>query len=513
MRHLPTPEKYSGITLVLSNPSRFDLDTKPSELLSARAGTFICDNCLYPYVKRQHCDIRTSDTIDKGLLKGTKGIILFGEKAFYDWTTPEYQNYLLQEQRGYLIKCKLDINIPTIATWSPQDSMDPEDYESKLNPLLRADSFKQRLFEIKRKIKLQASSEAEGEDKRRRGVTSRANYRFWTTKDIQKLLQISFEKLPKDTEQSKSYTIKYFPSTTFLKEALLTSKNKDLCLDIETDSEFNITVLSICLDKIVYTIPVKRYTGGFAYQNMPEIFSWIAIALRDNITICHNSMFDLFVLAWRYSIPLGDKQYDTMLAHNRIFNEIEKSLGHCISHLTFFERYHKDDGIFEPKTSVQEQQLWRYNAMDVISTQMIKNAMDLIAKKDPGLDASIQQSNDMIVPYLCMQLQGIKFSEEKRASIINENDKRMQHILRALKILVGTDFLPTSNKQCSQYFKDGMNYPTLKKSKRTGDPSWDEGVQWELKLLYKDNPVIDFCLKYRELAKETGSLKFEPWLI
>ncbi len=57
----------------------------------------------------------------------------------------------------------------------------------------------------------------------------------------------------------------------------------------------------------------------------------LAVALRDNTVVIHNALFDLFVLAYRYGIPAPPNVYDTMLAHHRLFPEVEKSLGHCIS--------------------------------------------------------------------------------------------------------------------------------------------------------------------------------------
>lgn len=474
----------------------------------------MADHCLYPHVNRYQCDIRVASTLEEGLLEGTKGIILLGEKAFYTWAGAEYEKYLLQEQRGYLLEIDRFPGVHVIATWTPQDCMDIEDFELRLNPLLKNDMFRQKIESIRRRIKVDNSKNKQENEKRRHGKTSRGNYSFWLYEDIQKLLKIALGKVtPDNVLTTEKFMVNVFPSATTIERVFTTTKNKEVVLDIETNWEYQVTVFSVEIDFVVYVVPLVRYNYSFAYPNTARIMAALAILIRDNIIICHNSMFDMFILAWQYGIPCGPRNYDTMLAHHRTFVEIEKSLGHCVSHLTHFEKFHKDEGVFNPHNTQQEMQLWNYNAKDVMCTRLVKMELDRYSGEDAGLTASIQQSNDMIQPYICIQLQGIRFNEEKRRAIMAENDKLMMHYLKAIEILVGYQVLPTSHKQCNSYFKDGMGYPVLRRSKTTQEPSWDENAQQELRLKYPENPMLDFCLAYRERAKETGSLKFEEWLI
>ena len=55
-----------------------------------------------------------------------------------------------------------------------------------------------------------------------------------------------------------------------------------------------------------------------------------------------------------------------------------------------------------------------------------------------------------------------------------------------------------------------LGYPVVFKSKKTQLPSLGKKAMYKLRLKH-DNPVIDFVLAYREVAKESGSLKFNPW--
>ena len=86
--------KYCGLTVVLSNPSRFDRVS----LLSATGGHVFNDHCLRPDFNVMQCDIRVSD--DKSpLLPDTKCVLLLGEGAMRSWL-PETRNNSLGEMRG-----------------------------------------------------------------------------------------------------------------------------------------------------------------------------------------------------------------------------------------------------------------------------------------------------------------------------------------------------------------------------------------------------------------------------
>ena len=120
-RHPPMID-YCGLTVIISNPSRFD--TK--ELISGQAGQYF-QHCLGNEINRHSCDIRTIDCKDK-ILDGTKVILLMGFRAL------EYLNKqneaTLSQLRGspYLVN-----NIWHIATYHPQDVIDRKNYEAKLN--------------------------------------------------------------------------------------------------------------------------------------------------------------------------------------------------------------------------------------------------------------------------------------------------------------------------------------------------------------------------------------------
>ena len=167
MRHKPSLT-YSGLTIVLSNPSRFD----QYELISGVAGHYMWTECICN-IDRKSIDIRTADTINLDLLPNTKALLLLGEKAFKDWSIG-YSDYSLNEQRGSPLENRW--KIPCIASYLPQDAMDIVDYEKKLNPLANHEDEEQENDE----------DETEFETKRK-NKTKRSNYRFWLKKDTEKI--------------------------------------------------------------------------------------------------------------------------------------------------------------------------------------------------------------------------------------------------------------------------------------------------------------------------------------
>lgn len=492
MRHLPTKE-YSGLTVVLSNPSRQDTQ---GTLLSGAAGVFFSQDCLSPITNRWRCDIRTADTLNEGLLPDTLGILLLGEVALHTWAEG-YNDYTINEQRGNALSNRF--GLPCLCSYLPQDAMDMLDHESRLNPLLQGRDTSE-------------SKEDEGEDaKFRHGKTRRHNYRFWLQRDTSKILYRMGS-----PSKLRDYTIKIFPQADEILYKLTTIRDEDFYFDIETDSDRNITCFGFSFgsDTIAYSVPILRYDYSLAYgRTTYQIIRALALALCRNIAVIHNSSFDLFILAWKYRLLFGKRIYDTMLAQHRCFPEAEKSLGHCLSAWpNIWEHYHKDEGVFEPHNVEQEQRLWTYNAKDVIAMRHIKGEQLAYAETVRGLKDSIEQSNSCIYSFLLNTLHGIRVNEKLRAEMLLENDKLMTQYLRATRLLVGpnVDLLPSSSKSCVRYFHDIMDYPIVGRSKLTTAPSLDETNLLKLKLKNPDNVVIDFCIKYRQTLKETGSLNFQP---
>jgi hypothetical protein len=496
MLYHPPKFTYSGLTIILSNPSRFD----QTELISAQAGAWFNNNCLRPDFNRYQCDIRLADD-DRPLLTGTKVVLCMGLKAQQLWMKVDTN---LDEQRGSPVLRFNDIVY--ISTYLPQDCMDMKNYESYLNTELSAQNKAEEA-----ETKKEKGERAE----KRRTPTDRANYRFWCQKDTRKAIDI----LKRGLRRTPPPEYIIYPSSKTVIDVLRAAKDKIMYVDIETDIiDRHLKCFGFAFDTgPIYVVPFYRFNRELAYDNCGAILGAIAIAMQRNLVVTHNGQtFDLFVLMHDYGIPFR-KAYDTLIATHRCFPSVEKSLGHCVS-LWTHEPYHKDEGILQPKSDRQEHSLWSYNAKDVFTTRLVKEAIDAYAATIPGLTASIEQAMSSIRPYLTTTMTGILYDEEKLKARVAYNDRVMMQMMRVADILVGKEAMEWirgsgkghmlgSSQQCVRYFHTLLGYPVVSRSQKTKAPSLDEPAILKLKLKH-DNPLLDAILEYRGRQKETGSLLF-----
>lgn len=499
LRHKPR-FTYCGLTIILSNPSRFDR----LELLAGTCGWWFNEKLLQPDYNKFQCDIRVKEDRSP-LLDGTKCVLLLGEPAMQLWTG---KTNTIGEVRGsvYIID-----GVPHIASYMPVDVFDIVDHESDINPLAQhTDDYEE-------------DDEEGGDEKRKHGFTSRKNYGFWLTKDVERVKHILEYGIPASTPVN--YVT--YPRQEEVEAILQDTKGKVLHYDKETDYELNTQCFSFGFDDApaIYNVPCLLPDYSWAYTGLHKIWKALAVGIRDNCLVAHNGAnFDFFVLAHKLRIPIN-KVFDTMIAHHRCWPEQEKSLGHAMSHLTWLP-FHKDTDA--PYSSLENARLkWEYCGRDVYGMKIAYKALLAYAKTIPGLMASIQQAMASIKPYLTTTLQGIEYRQDILTETMAENDRWMMQYHRMIGLLVGEQSLPYvqgkskssmpgSNTQCCRYFHDLLGYPIIGygKTKEDGTRSPSLGKKNLYKLrLSNENPVIDLCLAYRETAKETGSLKFNPWKI
>lgn len=507
----PPKRPYNGLTIILSNPSRFDTakDEKGYvKLISSSAGYFFETKCLAPLsIDRYACDIRVKEDTSE-LLPNTKAILLLGEEAMWHCCTSTKDN-TLGELRGSPLAYK---GVVAIASFLPQDCVDVSNWEKKLNPLLSGDNDDSENTDENSSL---------GE-KRRHGKTNRKNYSFWLKKDCAKIGILLDNNGVIPSEPQPYYHI--YPAAEEIVQLLTTTKNETLYFDCETDSNLNFTCFSFSFGlSHVYVVPIVRHDYSHAYSRLAQIFRALSISIRDNTLVAHNgSSFDFFVLAFKYHISIGKSVYDTMIAQHRCFPEVEKSLGHCTS-LWTWQPFHKDEGNFSYGTREQAESLWKYCGKDTYTMILIKEAIDKYEKTIPGLSESIRQAMESIRPYLITSLLGINYDRNILLSIIAENDRLMQQYIRMAELLIGKEFIRkikgnskkpmlNSNTQCVKYFHDLLGYPVVAVSKKTGKPSLAKKNLFKLKLK-NNNPIIDIAIAYRETQKETGALNFTPWKV
>lgn len=496
VRHKPKFH-YNGLTIIMSNPSRVDnetLGTPNPKLITGTAGYIFENECLQPETNRYCCDIRLIDDSSE-LLPNTRCILLLGQRSL---TLFSGSANTLDEQRGSPLVVK---DIPCIASYLPQDTVDMRDYESRFN----------KSAVVEEDVNSDEADAGEVFENKGRGRTARVNYRFWLQADTKKALRICKHGIPSPSFEP---TYEIYPTSNQIIEELTNTKGRTLYIDIETDFiSLDMRCFAYNFDDSnkIFVIPTLDINYKPAYGNLHQILRALAIAFRDNTVVAHNgAVFDFFVFAYKYKIAIGRNVYDTLIAQHRIFSNIEKSLGHCISYWTYLP-YHKDEGAHGYRTLAEAGKLWRYCGKDVYGMRLVKEAQDEFTKGDVGLQHSIKSANRSIRPYLISCLLGHRYDEVERAKWIKESDALMGHYLRIMRVLHGPKVeMLISNKKCTRYFHDQLKYSIVKRTP-TGGASLAADALLKLRLKH-DNPVIDFLIKFREKQKEIGTLNFKPWI-
>lgn len=475
---------YSGLTILLSHPSRFDTQ---GLLTGSYAAKQLFESAIKP-LSRYECDIRLASD-PKPLRDGTKIVLLMGQGAL-GRLGPAYKDKQLQEIRGYPHWINGVCYIPT---FHHQDAVDLQAYEKTLNPEYTEG---------------EDESEADdGNNQKDKGRTSRRNYRFWFAADIRKAVRgVRGGTVP--TGNRCEYVLR--PEASIAIRMLSEYSGSTIFFDIETNPKTNqLLCFSWCTDEHrAFAVPILSYSGNLFYsqRETSQILRALQKAFSQNQIVIHNSLFDLPLLSWKYKIvpPPQHLIYDTMIAHHRTYTETEKSLAHCISLYTW-ESYHKDEANFFPRSFEEETKLLLYNAKDVERLVLVKRGIEEHAKLY-GAEESIRQGNAYVRPSMLMTLRGIKAD----TGVMNEHVGEMNRYAaffeqRVLPRLVGYPLNPRSPKQVHQYLYKQLGL----KCKDLDAPTGKKALY---KLRLENNiPALSVILRLRQVSVELGKLKTKLW--
>jgi hypothetical protein len=509
---------YSGLTVVVSNPSRFDVTG--NRMPTANGGVFM-NECLQPEFNPMMVDFREADD-QSPLRNGTKCILLMGEYAMHKWI-PDTEKNTLNELRGSPLTCR---GIPAIASYFYQDAVDIVNHESRLNEQSKDYEFSSKKDEEENEV-----------DVKRQGKTARSNYSFWLRQDVKKCKAIIKNGgcIPSLGYALPSYRI--YPPAEEVISVLRQSRDTIVDFDMETDYERgnpfcrNMQCFSFSVDngRTIYCVPILNNDYRWAYTKVPDIMLALFICCQNNVFVAHNgATFDFPVLAYKYRIAVRHP-WDTMLTAHRLYPDVEKSLGHWVS-LLLWERFHKDENPGCYYTHDDMMRTLRYCGKDVYTMSLVRQEQKKLAARIPGMAESIEAVQRAIRPYITMSLQGIQYDNEMRQSKVRENDRLMTHYLNFIDILIGKEGIrevqsvikskhpgafPGANKQTVNYFHNILGYPVVQRNPPdqhgVRNPSLAAKAMYKLRLKH-DNPVIDFAIAYRQTKLETTTpLGFLPW--
>ena len=208
------------------------------------------------------------------------------------------------------------------------------------------------------------------------------------------------------------------PQRTFLlnptSQDIITRLNEIIETKAETSFDIegglvNIDCCSVSCDpSFAFIIPFSKGPDRVFPEN-EEMEIWRALSrmLMDPEVpkVLQNSLYDRFVLAYRYHILIRNVKNDTMLKHWELYCEMEKGLGFQTSFYTN-EPYYKSEIKGDHLTR------WAYCCKDSAVTLEISRKRDLLLK-DPNLpyaEEHYQFNMAMLNPILYMELKGMKYN-------------------------------------------------------------------------------------------------------
>lgn len=469
--YTPPTTKYSGLTVIIDAPSRFDEDQQ--RLLADPAGRWLSEILPFP---TSSIDARSLSESKRPLIPDTTHVALLGERS------SQHYCRVSNDTPGYPLSLH---GIPAVAAFDPQDCCD-------FRSMVGNDDEHEKAFTER--------------DSKERIPTRRKNRRFWTAWHLRKLVS------SKTYYEPPIIPICYPPLQTAI-AALEASTDQDVYLDIETSRVYrSISCVGFSTTATwprVFVVPYYLVDGSRAYPDLWKFHWALSRAFTRNQIVIHNSAFDLVVLHKWYKTYLpgiyGGTIYDTMVANHRCFPEIEKSLAHVISQWTK-QPYHKDFNT-DVYNDDQQSKLWIYNAHDVYTLKLIKDAQLFHASTITGLSDSINQANESMVPYIECSLTGMPLDVWELSKKASQLEKEKSAYARVASTLVGAPFNPGSTQQCSRFFHQRLNYPVISKTEK-GAPALGSKQLYQLALKH-DNPLIPVIIKYRAAAKDFGTLESE----
>lgn len=220
---------------------------------------------------------------------------------------------------------------------------------------------------------------------------------------------------------------------TFLRRLLTT--REAAAFDIEGYSDhIGVTMLSIA-PTATSGIVIPFYVDGTDYwseEAEAEVWYWLSRWLADPTCpkICHNAFYETAVLGWRHSCVVDGLIGDTMMKHWEFYNELEKSLGVCVS-LWIEEPYYKDE-----RESSGDRKLL-YNFKDSACTKGIDESMEPHLVKMAGPYAHYRFNVSLINPMTYMHLRGCRFDSVRAAQHLKKANDEHDALIARIESAIG----------------------------------------------------------------------------
>lgn len=341
--------------------------------------------------------------------------------------------------------------------------------------------------------------------------TKRSSFRPWFRADLEKLLSGVRRDKPTGDVMGPLFTPQH---NLDILEMMRRWQGQEVFFDIETHPATNtLQCFSVATkNSPVFSVPVYDHNGR-AHYSPAKIGAALARMFSRNRVIIHNASFDLGFLAHFHGVPYGDDVYCTMVAHHRMFLEVEKSLAHCIAYW-INAPYHKDEaGTFHPYSFNQFKNLCLYNTKDVLTLRAIYYAQQKYLEANPSYRGSVNQGNAIVPIYLTATMTGFEVDVNKNATKRKTLKDELYDITRVLRVLTNNaQFNPASENHICEWLHDGLKYPIDRKTKG-GSPSTDAATIYKHIIDHPRNIGLKVLMYFKEKAKIESTLAYKPYFV
>ncbi len=232
-------------------------------------------------------------------------------------------------------------------------------------------------------------------------------------------------------------------------------------VDIETKGKGSLVITSIAFTLgepySAFVVPV----GNLSHKDEHDVWKRIAHALARTPVIGQNFMFDWGVL-WEYGIKDIRLWFDTIIAQHLLYTDLPKSL-EAMSSL-YLERFHHKHMMGED--------LYRYNAIDVVTTHEIKEQQQkLLCRDDRDWDCFVNLI-ETIPALITMEKRGMNVDSSKIKMVSEQLRTEKDQLEEELKEIADRPINPRSSPDLQKYFYTEHNIkPYIQRG--TGQPRVD----------------------------------------
>lgn len=277
----------------------------------------------------------------------------------------------------------------------------------------------------------------------------------------------------------------------------------------------------------VIGVSFAAYASGKPYSHYTPLYHAVGDNCSDNVRkalrellvtsnfrlVFVNAQFDILALE-QIGISVSERDFVDVPTMAHLINE-NKPYNKGLDSLSQF--YLKDPGKVKDDFLEQEkktgwhnttwEQIWPYAVKDAELTWRLYDLLVKTQQYQQLPENLLVHKQDLIRVLISMKRHGVRIDQDLAAEYVERGHKEMARIIDELKVN------PASPKQLKKLLIDDLGLPVVKKSDKTGAPSFDKEAMgmYDQLLEQMDSPVAKLIKEYRGWQKAV-SASYQPYL-